>query len=413
MGWFEFRLAAAQLRASRQGGFVSLVSTLSMLGVAVAVALLVVVLSVMNGFDQVMRERILNVVAHGSLHGPAGELRHWGELRALAAAHPEVKSVAPFIEGQGLLNVEDAVAGAQLLGFEPDEPAFEALGSLTREDVLDSLKPGEWRIVLGSALAERLNLRPGDDVLLMLPQTVSTPAGSAPRTKSLRVAGIFHVGMLDFDESLAWVHYEDARRLFRLGDGTSGLRVMLYDPWRAELVMNEIARNWPGELFGLFWTRQHEIVFYGIAMTKQVTFIILTLLMAIAAFNIVSSLVMIVRQKTPDIGILRTLGSTPRSVMTIFVFHGGLAGIVGVLLGLAAGLPLAAWAGPLTAVVEEMLQTVLLGPDYGLDELPSRIVVPEVIGLCVMALLLSLIATVYPALRAARTDPAHVTRRDE
>ncbi len=413
MGWFEFHVAAAQLRASRHAGFVSLVSMLSMLGVAVAVALLVVVLSVMNGFDQVMRERILSVVAHGSLHGTAGQLQNWDELRLVAAAHPEVKSVAPFIEGQGLLSVQDAVAGAQLLGFGPDEPAFEAVGNLTGKDVLDLLEPGEWRIVLGSALAERLGLGPGDDVLLMLPQAVSTPAGSAPRTKSLSVAGTFHAGMSDFDESLAWVHYEDASRLFRLGSDTSGLRVMLYDPWRVEPVLIEIARNWTDQLYGLFWTRQHAGLFSGIAMTKQVTFIILTLLVAIAAFNIVSSLVMIVRQKTADIGILRTLGSTPRSVMTIFVFHGGLAGIVGVLLGLAVGLPLAAWAGPLTAAVEDILQTVLLGPDYGLAEMPSRIVIPEIVGLGVMALLLSLIATVYPALRAARTDPAYATRRDE
>lgn len=409
---FELWIASAQLRASRHGGFVSLVSALSMLGVAVAVALLVVVLSVMNGFDQVVRERILSVLAHGSFHGPAGHLDQWRELLDAAAAHPEVKAAAPYIEGQGMLSAADALAGVQLLGFEPDDPAFEALDTLTGDRSLASLEPGAWRIVVGSELAERLEVSAGDDVLLFTTQVWRTPAGVVPRPRRLRVAGIFHAGMNDFDRSLAWLHYEDARRLFRLGDNASGVRVMLQDPWRVESVMPEIAGDRADHLFVRYWIWEHANFFYGIATTKRITIVILALLAAIAAFNIVSSLVMIVREKTPEIGILRTLGSTPRSIMAIFAGHGGLAGFLGVVIGLAVGIPLATWAGPLTSAAEQFLQTRLVSPGYSLDEMPSRILVPEVIGISALALFLSLIATVYPALRAARIDPAMATRAE-
>ncbi len=412
MRFFELWIAQAQLRSRSHAGFVSLVSLLSTLGVAVAVALLVVVLSVMNGFDQVVRERILSVVAHGSFHGSTGQLARWRELRDSALAHPEVESAAPYIEGQGVLSTGNAVAGAQLLGFEPGEPAFRALGELTGSNALESLAAGSWRIVLGSVLAERLGASAGDEVLLMMAQGWSTPAGIAPRLRRLEVAGVFHVGMNDFDRSLAWVHFEDARRLFGLGGDASGLRVMLADPWRVETVLPEIAGERAEELFVRYWVWEHANFFYSIAMTKRVTLIILTLLAAIAVFNIVSSLVMIVREKTPDIGILRTLGATPGSVMAVFAGHGGLAGVLGVALGLAAGLPLAIWAGPLTSAVEQFLGTTLVSPGYRLDEMPSRIVIPEILAVCGMALLLSVAATVYPALRAARTDPALATRLD-
>lgn len=377
-----------------------------------AVALLVVVLSVMNGFDQVVRERILSVLAHGSFHGPAGQLGEWRELRDAAAGHPEVQAAAPYIEGQGVLSVADAVAGVQLIGFEPEEPAFEALAALTSDEGFASLEAGGWTIVLGSELADRLDVSEGDDVLLLTTQVWRTPAGIVPRPRRLRVAGLFHAGMNDFDRSLAWVHYEDARRLFHLGDGASGLRVMLRDPWRVEAVMPEIAGVRADDLFVRYWIWEHANFFYGIATTKRVTIIILALLAAIAAFNIVSSLVMIVREKTPEIGILRTLGSTPRSIMAIFAGHGGLAGFLGVVLGLAAGIPLAVWAGPLTSAAEQFLQTRLVSPGYSLDEMPSRILIPEVLGISALALFLSLVATVYPALRAARTDPARATRAD-
>ena len=412
MRGFELWMAWSQRRSRRSAGFVSLVSLLSTLGVAVAVALLVVVLSVMNGFDQVVRERILSVVAHGSFHGPAGQLAPWRELRGAALAHPEVESAAPYIDGQGLLSGEEAVAGAQVLGFDPAEPAFQALASLTDSEAWASLSAGSWSIVLGSVLAERLDVRAGDELLLMMAQGWSTPAGVAPRLRRLQVAGVFHAGMNDFDRSLAWVHYEDARRLFGLGEAASGLRVMLKDPWQVDTVLPEIAGERANELFVNQWVWEHANFFYSIAMTKRVTIIILTLLAAIAAFNIVSTLVMIVREKTPDIGILRTLGAKPASILGMFVGHGGLAGLLGVALGLAAGLPLAAWAGPLTAAVEQFLQTTVVSPGYRLDEMPSRIVFPEILAVCAMALLLSLAATVYPALRAARTDPAAATRLD-
>lgn len=412
MRLFELWISLAQLRSRRHGGFVSLVSLLSMLGVAVAVALLVVVLSVMNGFEQVVRERILSVVAHGSFHGPAGQLARWRELRDAALARPEVESAAPYIEGQGVLSVADAVAGVQLLGLEPGEPAFRALGRLTGSEAWESLEAGAWRIVLGGVLAGRLGVSAGDEVLLMMAQGWSTPAGIAPRVRRLEVAGVFHVGMNDFDRSVAWVHYDDARRLFGLGGDASGLRVMLKDPWQVEAALPEIAGERANELFVRYWVWEHANFFYSIAMTKRVIIIILTLLAAIAAFNIVSSLVMIVREKTPDIGILRTLGATPRSIMAVFAGHGGMAGILGVALGLAAGLPLAIWAGPLTAIVEQFLETTLVSPGYRLDEMPSRIVIPEIVAVCAMALLLSLAATLYPALRAARTDPALATRLD-
>ena len=412
MRFFELWMASAQLRASRHAGFVSLVSMLSMLGVAVAVALLVIVLSVMNGFDQVVRERILNVLAHGSFHGSTGQLAGWRELQSSALAHPGVDAAAPFIEGQGVLSVPDAVAGVQLLGFDPGEPAFAALEDLAADEALASLTAGSWSIVLGSELAARLGVGQGDHVVLLMARGWSTPAGFAPRTKRLQVAGVFHAGMNDLDRSLAWAHYEDARRLFGLGKDSSGLRIMLHDPQRVETVLPEIAGDRAGELFVRYWTWEHANFFYSIAMTKRVTIIILMLLAAIAAFNIVSSLVMIVREKTPEIGILRTLGSTPGSVLAVFVAHGGLAGVFGVLLGLAAGIPLAFWAGPITSLVEKFLQTSLVSPGYFLDEMPSRIVIPEVIFVCALALVLSLIATVYPALRAARTDPATAIRWD-
>ena len=412
MRFFELWLSAAQLRPRRRWGFVSLVSLLSTLGVAVAVALLVVVLSVMNGFDQVVRERILSVVAHGSFHGPSGQLEAWPALRNAALAHPDVESAAPYIEGQGVLSTASAVAGVQVLGLEPGAPAFRGLSELAGGGAASALRPGSWRVVLGSLLAERLGVGAGDEVLLMLAQGWSTPAGIAPRLRTLTVAGVFEVGMNDFDGSLAWVHYEDARRLFALGDAASGLRVMLRDPWRVEAVMPEIAGKTAQQPLVRYWVWEHANFFYSIAMTKRVTIIILGILAAIAAFNIVSTLVMIVREKTADIGILRTLGATPASIMAVFAGHGGLSGVLGVLIGLAAGLPLAVWAAPLTSAVERLVRTSLVSPGYMLDEMPSRIVVPEIIAVCAAALLLSLLATLYPALRAARTDPAMATRAD-
>lgn len=411
---YEMFVGMRYLRSRSRNRFVSFISLISVLGIALAVAVLIVVLSVMNGFEHEVRTRILSVVSHGTISGMGGELMDWEILHQLAEQDPNVVASAPFIGGQGMLVGKSAVAGIELRGVEPEaESRTSGAARLLTSGSLDSLESRAYRIVIGVGLAERLQVQPGDKLVLMTPATTVTPAGMLPRMRRFEVSGIFYAGMYEYDRSLAYVHIDDAARLLGFGDAVSGLSLSVADPLTAASTVREVALAGGGGVYISDWTRQHANFFRSIQLTKSIIFFILLLVVAVAAFNIVSTLVMVVREKAAEIAILRSMGSSARSILWIFLSEGTLIGAAGTLLGLVAGVLLALNIGEIVGVVERIFGMQFVAPDvYFISELPSRVHWQDVVQICVLAFLLAALATVYPALRAAATNPAEALRHD-
>lgn len=383
-----------------------------MLGIAVGVMALITVLSVMNGFEKELRERILGMVSHGTVQGYDGHLQDWQTLLPTLDAKAEVIGAAPFVNGEVMITRGSAVTGALVRGIDPErEPQVSRVaGSLIRGD-LDTLQPGEFRVILGSRLAAELGVLPGDPVSLITPEIRASAAGILPRLRRFEVAGIFEVDMAQYDGSLALIHLEDAQRLFRMGDGVTGVRLEFADLLSAPAKVREIARTLPGDYLVSDWTMQHRNFFRAVAMEKTVMFIILMLIVGVAAFNIVSTLVMAVQDKQSDIAILRTLGASPATVMSVFVIQGSLLGIVGTLIGTAAGIGLALNVETIVPAIEQLFNTQFISGDvYLISELPSDLRTPDVVRITLSAIVLSVVATLYPAWRAARTAPAEALR---
>jgi len=409
---YELYIGLRYTRAKRRNHFISFISLISMLGIALGVAALIVVLSVMNGFQDELRSRILGVAAHIEISGFDNTLGDWQKVSAESLKTPEVEAAAPYVMGQGLLAYDQAVQGAVVRGIVPNlENGVTDVGRKMRVGSLSALRPGEWGIVLGAELARTLAVGLGDKVTVITPQGQITPAGMVPRLKQFTVVGIFQVGMFEYDSGLALIDLQDAQKLFRTGDHVSGVRLKLDDLYRAPAVARNLSKTLVGDYDIRDWTQSHVNFFRAVQMEKRVMFIILLLIVAVAAFNIVSTLVMVVTDKQPDIAILRTLGASPASIMKIFMVQGAIIGFIGTGLGLLSGVVLALNIGTVVPFIENIVGMKFLSADvYQISELPSKLEWNDVWVIGLVALVLSWLATLYPSWRASRTNPAEALR---
>ena len=409
---YELLVGLRYTRAKRRNHFISFISLTSMAGIALGVAALIVVLSVMNGFQTELRTRILGVVSHVQLSTVENRLPDWKAVLSAATQHPRVKAAAPFVNAQAMLAAGQAVRGAVVRGVLPaDENRVAEIGRHMRAGRLEALKGGEFGIVLGSDLARALGVLPGDRVALIAPQGQVTPAGVIPRLKQFTVVGMFEVGMFEYDSGLALIHLEDAQRLYQMGDAVSGVRLKLDDLFAARAVARELVAKLGAGVFASDWTRSHANFFRAVEIEKRVMFLILTLIVAVAAFNIVSTLVMLVTDKQADIAILRTLGASPASVMQIFVVQGALIGVIGTLIGVVGGVLLAFNVDVVVPAIENALGFKFLSKDvYYISDLPSEVQARDVATIGLLSLALSFLATLYPSWRAARVNPAEALR---
>jgi lipoprotein-releasing system permease protein len=414
---YEWLIGTRYLRSAHRSGFVSFVASMSVIGLALGVAVLIVVLSVLNGFERELRSRMLAVTSHATITGVEGEIADWRKAQADAAREPNVLAVVPFVESRGLLANGERVGGAMVRGILPEEEVKAVgLASRMREGKLTDLAAGKFRVILGSALARELDVAVGDKVVVMAPEGSATPAGFAPRMKLFTVAGIFESGMYEFDRGLALTHMTDAALLYRLGDRVTGLRLALEDPFIAPLSVRGVARAIDYSGAGYFvndWTRDHENFFRSIELTKSMMFFILLILVVVAAINLVATLVMIVKEKQTDIAILRTIGAAPNNVLRMFLVQGALIGLVGTLAGALLGWVLALNVTSVVHGIERAFGIQFLDASvYLMSDLPSEVRVADVLRVAGVALLLAALATIYPAWRAARTLPAEALRHD-
>ena len=408
IGWRYTRAG----RATRRNGFISFISAASMLGIALGVAALIIVLSVMNGFQKDVTGRMLSVISHIEVFSPDGgalpdAARTLGEVRA----HREVIGAAPFIGAQALLARGEAMQGALVRGIEPAlEPGVTDIAAQMKDSLLPRLVPGQFGILLGADLARKLGVAEGDQVTLIAPSGQVTPAGVVPRLKQMTVVGTFSSGHYEYDSALAMLHMQDAARIFRL-EGATGIRLKLRDLNQARQVTEQLAGSLSGHLLLLDWTRQNRTWFAAVQLEKRMMFIILTLIVAVAAFNLVSTLVMTVQDKRADIAILRTLGASPASVMKIFVVQGALVGVIGTLGGLALGLLVAFNIDVIVPFLENLFKASFLPKDiYLISQMPSDPRASDIVPIAVISLLLSFVATLYPSWRASRVNPAEALR---
>ncbi len=408
IGWRYTRAG----RAGRKNGFISFISAVSVLGIALGVAALIVVLSVMNGFQKEVRDRMLSVIAHVEVIGRDGNaLADWAATAAAAKQHPQVRAAAPFVSTQTLVGRGGQLRGAIVRGIDPAaEAEVTPLARQLRDGALARLLPGEWNVVLGGELARLLGVRVGDKVTIASPGGQVTPAGVVPRLKQFNVVGTFEAGHYEYDSGLALVALEDAARLFRL-DGPTGVQLRLADVQQARTVGADLAATLGPAVEVRDWTRSNRTWFDAVQVEKRLMFIILTLIVAVAAFNLVSSLVMTVTDKRADIAILRTLGASPRSIMGVFVVQGATAGVIGTLAGLALGLLLAFHIDTVVPAIEHALGVAFLPSNvYVISRMPSEPQSSDIVPIAVISLVLSLLATLYPSWRASRVNPAEALR---
>jgi lipoprotein-releasing system permease protein len=406
------RYTRAQPREGAGNRFISFIALISMLGLALGVAALIVVLSVMNGFQKELRERILGVVSHIQVSSGNGELEDWIKVLQGVARHPRVKAAAPYVQAQGMLSFDGQVRGMMVRGILPEaEDKVASFARYMKSGKLDELRPGEFGMVLGSELARALRARRGDKITLLAPQGMVTPAAIMPRIKQFRVVGIFEAGMFEFDSGLALVHLEDAQKLYRMDDRVSGVRLKIDDLFAAPQIGRELMRYLEGDIWISDWTRSHANFFRAVEIEKRMMFLILLLIVAVAAFNIVSTLVMAVQDKRADIAILRTLGASPGSIMGIFVVQGTLIGVIGLLAGIAGGVTLALNIDVVVPALERALGMQFLAKDvYYISDLPSDLHWSDVWTIGSVSFVLTLLATLYPSWRASRTQPAEALR---
>ncbi len=409
---FEIWIGGRYVRSRSSNRFVSLISLISMLGIAIAVAVLIVVLSVVNGFERELKDRLLAMTGHASIEGPDRRLGDWSGFAAAAGADARVSASAPFVEGQALLIAGERLSGAGLRGIEPElEDRVSGIAGVMTAGDLGSLAAGEYNIVIGVELQRELGVGLGDKVTVTLAEGRVTPLGVIPRSKRFTVRGIYRVGMYEFDRRLAFIHLDDARRLYRLGDDVSGLRLSVSDVFLAPEIVRDVALAGGGGVLVSDWTRRHVNFFRSIQITKSILFVILLLVIAVAAFNIVSTLVMVVKDKQSDIAILRTIGARPASILRIFITQGSVIGVVGTVAGLLAGVLLTVNLENVVGFLEASLGIKFLAADvYFISDLPADLRWADVTRVSVIALVLALLSTLYPAWRGAQTQPAEALR---
>lgn len=417
MNWpYELQVGWRYTRAGRGGRrnrFISFISGVSMLGIALGVAALIIVLSVMNGFQKEVRDRMLSVISHVELLNYSGEgLPDWRVLAAKAKENPEVIGAAPFVASQALIARGEDMRGAIVRGIDPaEEPTVTPLARKLSEDgLLQRLKPGEWNMILGIELARQLGVQAGDKLTLVAPSGQLTPAGVMPRYKQFNVVGVFAAGHYEYDSGLALVHVDDAAKLFRTG-GPSGVQLSLKDVQRAGVVGQQLRQTLSQDILIRDWTRTNANWFDAVQVEKRLMGIILTLIVAVAAFNLVSTLVMTVTDKQADIAILRTLGASPRSIMGVFMIQGALAGVIGTFSGLGLGLLVAHHLDVIVPFIEKLLHTTFLPASiYLINHMPSDPQWADIVPITITSLILSFVATLYPSWRASRVQPAEALR---
>ena len=408
LGWRYTRAG----RATRRNGFISFISGVSMLGIGLGVAALIIVLSVMNGFQKEVRDRMLGVVSHIEVYVADGAAV--ADLPALLTrlkAHPQVLGAAPFITAQALLARGEDMKGVLVRGIDPAlEPEVSDLSSDTQAGVLMRLQPGQFNLVLGRDLAYNLGVQSGDPITLVSPSGQVTPAGVVPRLKQMGVVGTFSSGHYEYDSALALMHVEDAARMFRL-EGPSGVRLKLRDLHQARAVARDLQSDLGAGFFVRDWTQQNKTWFAAVQVEKRVMWIILTLIVAVAAFNLVSTLVMTVTDKRADIAILRTLGASPRSIMGIFVVQGAMVGVIGTLGGLGLGLLVAFNIDVIVPALESLFNASFLPRDiYLISRMPSEPLASDILPVAIISLVLAFVATLYPSWRASQVNPAEALR---
>lgn len=408
----EAYIGLRYVRAKRRNHFISFISLISMLGIALGVWALITVLSVMNGFELELRNRILGMASHATVQGLHEPLRNWDTVARQAETNSHVLGTAPYISGQAMLAHAGTSTGVLVRGIVPSEERnVSEVGENIIAGRLDALEPGEFGIMLGTELAGKLRASPGDKITVIIPEASVTAAGIMPRFKRFTLVGIFEVGMHEYDSGLALVNIEDAARLYHMDDAVSGVRLKLDDLYQAPRIARELVSQLTGTYLVEDWTRQHANLFKAINMEKRVMFIILFLIVAVAAFNIVSTLVMVVTDKESDIAILRTLGATPATIMGVFIVQGAVIGVIGTLLGVASGIPTALNVETIVSTIEGWIGFKFLSPDvYYISELSGDMHWSDVTVIGTFSLLISLLATLYPAWRASRTQPADALR---
>jgi lipoprotein-releasing system permease protein len=412
--WYEGFLGLRYLRASPKRGSMSLIAGIAIAGLALGVAVLIVVLSVMNGFEDVLRARILSLTAHATITGLQGRIPNWRPDLERLEHFPGVAGAAPYIEEQGMLIHGDKSSGVLLRGIVPDaEQRVVDLQPHLLSGRMGDLVEGKYRVILGSALAEELGAKVGDRVVLLVALGDVTPVGVIPRMRAFEVTGILSIGMYEYDRRIAVVAMQDAAKLLRMGDDVTGIRLNLADLYAAPRVSRAAAVSLGGELQALDWTEEHANFFRSISITKRILFFVLSLMVAVAAFNIVSTMVMVVKSKRRDIAILRTFGSSPRSVLTIFVVQGSLIGLLGIAAGVALGVAVAVNLQSLVHGLESIVGFKFLDARvYFMSDLPARVRVTDVLRICGFSFVLACVSTVYPAVRAALLMPAESLRND-
>ena len=418
---FEWQVGLRYTRAGKRrgevgdgkggDGFVSFIAAISMTGIALGVAALIVVLSVMNGFQKEVRDRMLSVLAHVEVYNPDTGIADWHALAAEARRVPEVREAAPYVQGQAMLTGDGVVRGALIRGIEPAEEAkVSDLATEMQSGKLSDLVPGGFGIVLGLELARSFGVRVGDKINVLAPEAISTPAGMVPRVKTFTVVGVFKSGHYEYDSTLALIDIDDAEKLYRQQNYT-GIRLKLDDMQAAPAVARQLVHTLSQDVLVRDWTTQNSSWFAAVQLEKRMMFIILALIIAVAAFNLVSSLVMSVRDKEADIAILRTLGARPQSVMAIFVVQGALIGLLGCIIGVGLGILVAENVGSIVGFIEHVFHVAFLPQSvYFVSELPSDLQWSDVITIGCVSVVLSLLATLYPSWRASRIEPAQALR---
>ncbi|WP_353153398.1 lipoprotein-releasing ABC transporter permease subunit [Herminiimonas fonticola] len=411
---FEWLVGIRYTRAGRRSGrnsFISFISLISMAGIALGVAALIIVLSVMNGFQKEVRDRMLSVLSHIEVFEPYGGLPDWQTTAREAFMNKEVRGAAPYVDAQAMMTRDETLRGVAVRGVLPDEePKVSDVASQVKEGSLHDLRSGEFNIVLGNELARSMNARLGDKVTMIAPQGQVTPAGVIPRLKQFTVVGIFDSGHFEYDSTLAFIHIDDAMKMFKL-NAPSGLRLKIEDMQRAPQVALDLSRTLSGDVLIRDWSKQNRNWFAAVQTEKRMMFIILTLIIAVAAFNLVSTLVMTVTDKQADIAILRTLGASPGSIMKIFMIQGALVGLIGTAIGVGGGVLIAANIDVIVPFIERILGVQFLPKDiYLISSLPSDLRWPDVWTIGGVAVVLAFLATLYPSWWAARVKPAEALR---
>ncbi len=410
---FEITVGLRYLKAKQKSSFVSFISLVSIVGIALGVAALITVLSVMNGFQKEIRGKIIGVTSHMELLGASGSLKNWHQIATLTQKSSQhVLQYAPYVNGQALASFDSSVSGILVRGIEP---AFERNVDNIDENMVQgstkTLESGAFNVVIGFGLAKQLGVEVGDKITFITPDGQVTPAGMLPRVKQFTVSGIFNVHMYEYDSSLVLINLHDAQVLFKLADSVTGIRLKVDDVMQTQKIKYALEGYLPENIIITDWIEQHQNYFSAVELEKKMMFVILTLIIAVAAFNLVSTLVMTVNDKKTDIAILRTMGASKRSIMNIFIIQGGISGVIGTVSGTILGIIMALNVGGIVHFIETITGAKLVNADvYLIDYLPSQVIPSDVISIFTVSILLSIVATLYPSYSASRTDPVEALR---